>query len=92
MFGPKESHPDQMELIERLEETPEERRKRKNRERQRKFREKQLRESARKPTTLLMTAEERYYIERVLDAMRNEEGSYPAALRTARGTFIHLDV
>lgn len=61
-----------------------------NAERQRRYREKQ-RKNGRKPVTLLVTEDERFYLERVLQAMR-EQGATPALLRNAKGQFKHLDV
>lgn len=45
----------------------------------------------RKPLRLLVTDDERFYLERTLEAMR-QTGGYPCSLRDRLGRFRHLDV
>lgn len=47
-------------------------------------------EKGRKPIQIYMTEDERFYIERTLEAMR-ATGAKPAALRDCKGRYLHLD-
>lgn len=63
-----------------------------NAERQRKHREAQ-RALGRTARTLLLTEDEAFYLNRVLQQMRKNPNEKPAAMRcTATGRFTHLDV
>lgn len=44
----------------------------------------------RKPVTMLLTAEEQFYLERVLLQMRKDGGT-PAMMRDAKGRMVPLD-
>lgn len=48
------------------------------------------REKGRKPVTLLLTDDEQFYLERVLQQMR-ATGAVPAMMRTKKGTMEALD-
>lgn len=62
---------------------------RQNRERVRKHRERQKAKGL-KLAQFHVTEKERFYLERVLEEMR-ETGGAPAAMRDAKGRFYHLD-
>lgn len=61
-----------------------------NSERQRRYKDAQ-RALGRKQLNIFVTDEERFYLERVLEEMR-ETGGKPAAMRDRQGRFYHLDV
>lgn len=58
-------------------------------ERQREYRQRQ-KALGRKPVTMLLTEDERFYVDRVVKQMR-ETGGFPAMMRNAKGRFEHLD-
>lgn len=63
-----------------------------NAERQRAFRERQKARGRNGTFTAVVTGDERFYLERVLRAMR-ESGCLPAAMRDPKtGRYVHLDV
>lgn len=61
-----------------------------NADRQREWRERQ-KKLGRKAATFTCTEKEKYYLQRVLEEMR-QTGGTPAAMRDAKGKFYHLDV
>lgn len=62
-----------------------------NAERQRAFRKRQ-KALGRKAINMLLTEDEAFYLERVLEQMRKNPNEKPAAMRcTATGQFRHLD-
>lgn len=96
MFGTKQNDDRQMDMCERLEQTLtpaqiKEQKRAANAARQSRYRARQ-RLAGRKAVTMLLTYDEKYFLERVLEGMRENKGSYPAALRSEKGTYIHLDV
>lgn len=62
-----------------------------NAERQAAYRGRQADEFGRRARTFFCTADEDYYLGRVLLAMRARPGTYPAMMRNERGQLEHLD-
>lgn len=62
-----------------------------NAERQKAHRDR-MAEEGKKPWTRFVTAEEAFFLERVLMSLRENPGATPAMLRTKRGTLTPVDL